>query len=78
MLVRRQLQSAAQDSSSSLASIGEDTVVEDATLQRVGSEDPNADLLRRQSTGARLLLDISACQLANAVCVEGKRNFAQA
>lgn len=60
VLVRRQLQSAAHDSSGSLASIGEDTVVENGSLQRAASEDPNADLLRRQSTGAGL---------RNAVCV---------
>ncbi len=52
MLVRRQLQSAAQDSSGSLASIGEDTVVQNGSLERAASEDPNADLLKRQSTGA--------------------------
>ncbi len=54
VLVRRQLQSAAQDSSSSLTSIGEDTVAENGSLQRAASEDPNADLLKRQSTGAGL------------------------
>ena len=54
MLVRRQLQSAAHDSSGSLASIGEDTVVENGSLSRAASEDPNADLLRRQSTGTWL------------------------
>jgi hypothetical protein len=60
VLVRRQLQSsAANESITSLASIGEDGVAEDdllqdGSLQRLGSEDPNADLLRRQSTGAAL------------------------
>ncbi len=57
MLVRRQLASAAQDSSGSLASIGEDGVAENGSLQRAGSEDPNADLLKRQSTGAGLPIE---------------------
>lgn len=60
VLVRRQLQSsAANDSTNSLASIGEEDAVEgdamqNGSLQRLGSEDPNADLLRRRSTGAGL------------------------
>ena len=60
VLVRRQLQSSAtNDSTNSLASIGEEDVVEsdlmqNGSLQRLGSEDPNADLLRRQSTGTGL------------------------
>lgn len=60
VLVRRQLQSSAtNDSTNSLASIGEENVVENdlmqnGLLQRLGSEDPNADLLRRQSTGTGL------------------------
>ena len=53
MLVRRQLQSGAHESTGSLAVIGEDTVVENGALQRVGSEDPNADLMNRTNTGAR-------------------------
>ena len=58
VLVRRQLQSAAQDSSGSLASIGEDTALENGSLQRAASEDPNADLMKRQNTGTQPLLDV--------------------
>ena len=66
MLVRRQLQSASHESTGSLASIGEDTVVENSplqngTLQRVGSEDPNADLMGRTSTGTDLCPEHMGC-----------------
>ncbi|CAK0787881.1 hypothetical protein CVIRNUC_011103 [Coccomyxa viridis] len=52
VLVRRQLQSGSHESTGSLASIGEEAVVENGVLQRLGSEDPNADLMKRTNTGA--------------------------
>ena len=54
MLVRRQLQSGSHESTGSLASIGEEAVVENGVLQRLGSEDPNADLMKRTNTGVVL------------------------
>ena len=60
MLVRRQLQSGSHESNGSLASIGEEAVVENGVLQRLGSEDTTADLMKRTNTG----LVLHACAQA--------------